>query len=159
MICSMIGIRPWRAPGPLGRARGEDGAAALVDAHTAWPWAMRATASGSCAPSTRAAMYSISDGSVGPARGAFSRLKCAAGVMAEDLEVRRRAVGAGGERQAVAIGELAAVALVADGDGVGTEQVAVDRCRAVEQPVLGSVDRVAAGAAADRRRCGGSRRG
>ena len=50
---------------------------------TACPCARRATVSGSCAPSTRSAMYSFSEGKPsGTPRGAFTRLKCCTGVMA-----------------------------------------------------------------------------
>src|SRR6478735_7607873 len=65
----------------------------------------------------------------------------------EDREVEGRAVIAGRVREAVAVGELAPVALVADGPALAAEHVAVVESGPVEQPVVGPVDRVAAGAA------------
>jgi hypothetical protein len=59
------------------------------------------------------------------------------------------AVAAGRVGQAVAVGEVAAVALVAHDDRAGTEQVAVADAGAVEDPVVGPVHRVAAGAVRD----------
>ena len=64
----------------------------------------------------------------------------------EDLEVARGAVDAGRVRQAVTVGEVAAVALVADDRRRRAEQVAVVEAGAVEDPVLGPVQRVATGA-------------
>src|ERR1700682_4372254 len=68
---------------------------------------------------------------------------------AEDLEGRRRAVLAGRVRQPVAVGEHAAVALVADDGRAGAEHVAVAEPGALEHPVTGAVHGVATEAGGD----------
>ena len=63
---------------------------------------------------------------------------------AQDLEGRGRAVLAGRVREPVAIGELASVALVANGGRPGAEHIAIAEPGAVEDPVTGTVHGVAA---------------
>src|SRR4051812_29173998 len=66
------------------------------------------------------------------------------GTRTQDLEGRRRAVFSGGIRQPVAVGEHAAVALVADDSGACPEDIAVTEAGAFEDPVPGAVHGVAA---------------
>src|SRR5690242_5515202 len=62
----------------------------------------------------------------------------------EDLERRRCPVFTARVRQPVAVGELAAVAFIADGCRAGTEHIAVAEPGAFEDPMTGAVHGVAA---------------
>ena len=113
---------------------------------------MRSTSSGVAAASNSRDGDELDLGRLVRARAGgwrWSRVKCGGRRGAEDLEVGGRAVDAGGVGQPVAVGEVAAVALVADGGGAGAEHVAVAEAGALEEPVVGPVDRVAAGAGGD----------
>ena len=95
-------------------------------------------------------MNSTSDGSFGAGgRAAVVRVKWAAGAVPRISKSAGVPSDAGRVREAVAVGEVAAVALVADDAGVAAEHVAVVDVGAVEEPVVGAVDRVAAGAVGD----------
>ena len=83
-------------------------------------------------------MNSISEGSSGAGgRAAVVRVKWAAGAVPRISKFGGRAVDAGGVGQAVAVGEVAAVALVADDRRARAEHVAVAEAGALEEPVVG----------------------
>ena len=64
----------------------------------------------------------------------------------QDLEIVRRAIDPSRKGEAVAVGEVAAVALVAHHHGLGAHHVPGTQAEPREGPVAGTVHRVAAGA-------------